>query len=269
MVTSAVWKRLITAVVFVPVFVWLLLAGPPVVFDALVVLLAALASWELVRMLERGAQPSSVWLVVPLVSAVAASFALSSGAAIAMLTLAVLSILVTPVVNGRAPSTDTTAVALFSLLYVGWLLGHAVLLRSRPDGAGLVLFLVGVTWCGESAAYGVGSAIGRRKLAPRISPGKTIEGAIAQVVVSLLVAVLLRAWLVPAWSTARVLAAGLLLGVVGQAGDLSESVIKRSVGTKDTGGLIPGHGGVLDRLDSLLFNAPALYYLVVLLEARS
>ena len=99
-----------------------------------------------------------------------------------------------------------------------------------------------------------------------MSPRKTVEGAAAQVVVSVLAAMLLRAWLVPYWSVLQASLAGLLLGVVGQVGDLAESVIKRSLNTKDTGGLIPGHGGVLDRLDSLLFNVPALVYYVTLLE---
>ncbi len=132
-----------------------------------------------------------------------------------------------------------------------------------------MLFLVGVTWSGESAAYAVGNAIGRTKLAPRISPGKTVEGAIAQVLVSVGAAIALQLWLLPTWSTPRALFAGVLLGIVGQVGDLAESAIKRSVGTKDAGGLIPGHGGALDRLDSLLFNVPVFFYYVVLGEAFS
>jgi phosphatidate cytidylyltransferase len=125
-----------------------------------------------------------------------------------------------------------------------------------------VLFLVGVTWFGETAAYAVGSMIGRRKLAPVISPKKTVEGAVAQVVASVVAALVLAPWLVPGWSLAVAAGVGLVLGVVGQIGDLAESVIKRSLGTKDTGGLIPGHGGMLDRIDSLLFNAPVLYQLI-------
>ena len=102
-----------------------------------------------------------------------------------------------------------------------------------------------------------GSTIGRHKLAPVVSPRKTVEGAVAQVVAS----VADRrwrcgAWLLPACGLPVAPAAGALLGVIGQVGDLAESAIKRSVGTKDTGGLIPGHGGVLDRIDSLLFNLP-------------
>jgi phosphatidate cytidylyltransferase len=102
--------------------------------------------------------------------------------------------------------------------------------------------------------------MGRHKLAPSISPRKTVEGALAQLVMSVLAAVGARATFFPALSLESAVVVGLLLGVVGQAGDLLESAIKRSVGTKDTGRLIPGHGGMLDRMDSLLINTPVLLY---------
>jgi phosphatidate cytidylyltransferase len=149
-------------------------------------------------------------------------------------------------------------------VYVGWFLGHALALYRRPDGGGLVLFLVAVTWIGESAAYVVGSVLGRHKLAPLVSPNKTLEGALAQLAASVAAAAVFGEWLLPDWSLARALPAGVILGVVGQLGDLAESAIKRSAGVKDASGLIPGHGGVLDRVDGLLFNSPALYYYVVL-----
>jgi len=159
---------------------------------------------------------------------------------------------------GRAP-VESTANTLFGAVYVGWLLGYAIWLQGRADGPPLVLFLVGVTWAGESAAYLVGSAIGRQRIAPMLSPRKTVEGSIAQFVISIAAGLGLGVWLVPACSIGGAAGAGALLGVVGQIGDLAESAIKRSIGTKDAGDLIPGHGGMLDRIDSLLFNAPALY----------
>ena len=118
--------------------------------------------------------------------------------------------------------------------------------------------MLAVTWSGETAAYFAGRRFGRRPLAPRVSPGKTVEGGVAQVIASVAVA-LAGAPLVPLLPR-EAAAIGLLLGVVGQVGDLSESFLKRSAGAKDAGHLIPGHGGLLDRLDSLLFNVPALYY---------
>lgn len=261
----AVWvKRLASAVVFIPVFVWLVMGAPVWAFGLLVVAVSGVASWELARVFKRAGRPVYTWLGVGASAGVAASFLVPGGPVMA-LALAVVAILSAPLWGSAAPSSDPAAVTLLGPTYVGWLLGHAVLLRGLADGPALVLFLVGVTWTGESAAYVVGSAVGRHKLAPVISPRKTVEGGAAQIVVSGGVAVLLAAWLLPAWPAGRMFLLGLFLGVVGQVGDLTESVIKRSVGAKDTGGLIPGHGGVLDRLDSLLFNVPAFFYCVTLL----
>jgi phosphatidate cytidylyltransferase len=108
----------------------------------------------------------------------------------------------------------------------------------------------------------VGTLIGRHKLAPGISPGKTVEGALAQFAASVLAALTAGGWLFPGLQFRDALVVGVLLGVLGQVGDLVESALKRSVGTKDTGQVIPGHGGILDRIDGLLFNAPALFYYV-------
>jgi phosphatidate cytidylyltransferase len=262
-----VWKRLASAVVLVPLLVWLILRAPAWLFHALVIALGAAAVWELGRMFERAGRPSGGWLAVGGGTLITASFLIPGGPVsgpVVALALAIVVTLSAPLCSGAAPSTDRAATTLLGLTWVSWLLGHAILLRRLPSGAELVLFLVGVTWVGESAAYAVGSSVGRRKLAPVISPRKTVEGAVAQVLASLLAALVLWRWLVGDWSVWLVLGAGLMLGVVGQVGDLAESVIKRTLGTKDTGGLIPGHGGVLDRLDSLLFNTPAFFYLVTL-----
>jgi phosphatidate cytidylyltransferase len=150
-------------------------------------------------------------------------------------------------------------VTLLAVLYVNWLLGHALPIRALPDGVEWLLMLLLVTWLGEAAAYLAGTTLGRRALAPALSPRKTVEGAVAQVVVSALAGLLAHAWFHPSLGAVQGLALGALLGVVGQAGDLAESAIKRSLGAKDSGALLPGHGGMLDRIDSLLFNVPALY----------
>lgn len=152
------------------------------------------------------------------------------------------------------------ALTLLGILYCAWFLGHAVWLRELPGGQALTLMALGVTWCGETAAYFVGRSWGRHRLAPRVSPAKTVEGAVAQTGASLLAA--LVAGRVLALDLPHAAAIGLLLGVFGQFGDLAESFLKRSAEVKDAGSLLPGHGGLLDRLDSLLFNVPALYYYV-------
>jgi phosphatidate cytidylyltransferase len=252
-------KRALTAAVGIPVFVWIVLSAPRWVFVLLVVTLSAAAAWELMRMFERADRPGYTALGVIGAAAVTASFVLPGFSAL-VLTVAVVAALSAPVWTDTADGLNRVIATLLSIVYVGWLLGHGLLLGILPDGAHLILFLVGTTWAGESAALVIGSAIGRHPLAPGISPRKTVEGAVGQLAASVVSASVLGAWLLPQWSGGTTVLAGAVLGVVGQIGDLGESVIKRSLGAKDTGGLMPGHGGVLDRLDGLLFNAPALFY---------
>ena len=259
-------KRLASTIVLLPAFLLLLIQAPTVLFDALVVVASAMALWELTRMLRLGGRPVYRVLGVVAGTAVTAAFAVPRpddpfALPAFVLALAVAAAVAAPLWRGVTPATEPAANTLLAVLYVGWLLGYGILLHhSVPRGDALVLFVVGVTWIGETMAYVVGSTLGRHKLAPVISPGKTVEGAVAQVAASVLTGAALGAWLLPACGMAAALAGSALLGIVGQVGDLTESVIKRSVGTKDTGGIIPGHGGLLDRVDSLLFNLPAFYY---------
>lgn len=255
-------QRVATTVVGVPLFVWVVLAAPRWVFAGLVVVASAVAAWELMRMFERAGRPGYARLAVAGTAAVTASFAAPEFPLFAVLvfTLVVGVALSVPLWVDASPSAEPMAITILAVAYVGWLLGHAQLLVMLPSGAQLVLLFVGTTWAGESAAYIVGSLLGRHPLAPAISPRKTVEGAVGQLIVSIIAAAVLGAWLLPQWSMATAILAGALLGIAGQIGDLVESVIKRSLGAKDTGGLFPGHGGLLDRLDGLLFNAPALFY---------
>jgi len=174
------------------------------------------------------------------------------------------------------------ALTLAGALYVGWLLSHFILLRQldtplapapltalqiEPGAAWLYLVLA-ITFLQDTAAYFVGRSLGRHKLAPRLSPKKTWEGALgglAGAIVGSLLAILLLGLPISLGLGALL---GVVGGIVGPLGDLAESSIKRQVGLKDAGSIIPGHGGVLDRADSLLFTAPALYYLVLLFTSR-
>ncbi len=269
MVSSAL-RRVATAVVFIPLFVGLLTRAPGWLFPALISAAAAIALWEFYRLFEHAGQPCQGRLGLVLGLALVVSFEMAGASAgivpalpALVLSLAVAIIVTAPIATGGKPATEGVALTLLGVLCVSWFLGHVLLLRHLDDGNALVLVLVGVTWIGETAAYAVGSLIGRHKLVPAISPGKTVEGAVAQLAASIAAAVVLGpGWLLPGWTAGFAAGAGVILGVVGQLGDLAESAIKRSVGVKDAGGLIPGHGGVLDRIDGLLFNVPALYYYV-------
>jgi phosphatidate cytidylyltransferase len=261
-------KRVASAVVGIPLFVWMVSWGPAWLFALFVTVVGAAAAWELSRMLAQAGRPTYGRLGVAATIVLTASFAVPASRVLPALPMLVLSVALAVLLSAplwaRGPlATEPMALTLLAVMYVGWLLGHTLLLYRLPDGADLVLLLVGVTWIGESVAYLVGSAVGRHKLAPVISPNKTVEGGVAQLVASVAGSLVLGAWLAD-WPAGRSAAAGALLGVVGQVGDLAESAMKRSVGVKDAGNLIPGHGGVLDRVDGLLFNAPALYYCAVL-----
>lgn len=152
---------------------------------------------------------------------------------------------------------------LAGILYVGWTLGHAAQLEMRPDGPRWLLFLLLTTFSVDSAAFLVGRAWGRRRLAPAISPGKTWEGALAGFLAGLVVAPILGSLLALPLSIPEALGLGAGIGTVAQLGDLAQSLLKRSVGVKDAGVLVPGHGGVLDRYDSIVFSLLLVYYYVV------
>lgn len=170
-----------------------------------------------------------------------------------------------PAQNGAAEAWSLTV---GGTLYAGWLFSLFILLRNLPDGLPLVLLAVLSTFACDSSAYLVGKAWGRHRMVPHLSPGKTWEGAAGGFVAALLSSIalaLIFITLIPHLQTRiGLVEAAILGGVVGvaaQLGDLAESLLKRSVQAKDAGGLIPGHGGVLDRLDSLLFSGAAVYFL--------
>ena len=147
------------------------------------------------------------------------------------------------------------------ILYVGWLLSHLVALRGLDAGREWVLLALFATFGSDTIAFFVGRALGRHKLAPRISPGKTWEGAVAGVFGAIIVGLIFTTFMSISYGQAILL--GLLLSVFGQLGDLVESLLKRNMGVKDSGSLIPGHGGFLDRIDSVVFAGVVVYYYVI------
>jgi len=150
---------------------------------------------------------------------------------------------------------------LLGFLYVGWLFGrHLILLRQMPDGRNLIFLLLGITWGGDIGAYLVGMRFGKHKIIPAISPGKSLEGYIAGIVFGVATAMALCYWLPINIGLPHVVIMGAGLTIIGQIGDLAESLLKRSANVKDSGKIMPGHGGILDRCDSMMFITPALYY---------
>jgi len=162
-----------------------------------------------------------------------------------------------------------TALIAFGVLYIGFTLSTVASTRLLAGGERLVLFLALVTWAADTGAYYAGTLWGKHPLAPSISPKKTIEGVGGGVGLALLAALVAQIFFVPELSLTDMVILGLLLTAAGLIGDLCESAIKRRSGVKDSGNILPGHGGMLDRLDSLLFTAPAFYYYVTYVRGIS
>jgi len=191
----------------------------------------------------------------------------------AFLTVLIGAILLAELRRGAGKQAVANSAATFlGVLYIGWLGSHLGALRELPgpfrlpysEGMSFALLPFFLTWTCDTAAYLVGRATGRRKLMPSVSPQKSVEGAVAGLAASVGAAFLARLWFAPYLSAADAAILGVLVGVFGQLGDLVESLLKRDADTKDSSRLIPGHGGVMDRFDSLFFTAPIVYYYLVL-----
>jgi phosphatidate cytidylyltransferase len=157
-------------------------------------------------------------------------------------------------------AASEAALVLMGFLYVPLLLSHLLMIRLLPHGIPWLFLMMVIVMTGDSAAYYVGSSIGKTKLYPAVSPKKSVEGSLGGLAGSIGGAFVAKAIFFPELRAVDCVATALLLGILGQLGDLFESLIKRSCGVKDSGSIIPGHGGILDRLDSILFAGPAAFY---------
>jgi phosphatidate cytidylyltransferase len=154
---------------------------------------------------------------------------------------------------------QTVALSLFGFVYIGWMFGHVAFLANTRNAYGYLLYLLFAVELNDVAAYVCGKLFGRHPLCTNVSPWKTREGALGAVIISAVFPLAVR-FALPEFSTIECVIAGLIVGVGGHLGDLSISVIKRDIGIKDMGTLIRGHGGVLDRIDSLLYVAPLFFH---------
>lgn len=258
------------------------LAGLP--FTAIVAVFCIIGAQEFYSAVRRqGAMPSDVLGLVACVLFELVAWHWSGNRLIpylpAVLALLLLTALLVELAKKEHKPILNIGATLLGALYVGWLSSFLILLHGlnakivvppiggTSRGEWLVLFVTAVTWIGDTGGLFVGSWLGRHKLAPEISPNKTWEGACGSVVSAVVVALLLGHWI--AFPMIHAVILGVLLGVFGLVGDLCESSLKRELGVKDFGALLPGHGGVLDRIDSVLFTAPlAYYYITVILPAH-
>ena len=251
--------------VALPLLLLLLFKGPPIAAVVLIGAACAIGLVELFAMLAAGG-------IVPFRiagMACAAALFLSiawPGIALAPVLPAITVVLAAAALQRAkemATSVPAAAASLFAVAYLGALGGTLAALRTLPpheDGAWRVTLLLAIVMTSDSCAYFAGSAFGRHKLAPRVSPGKTIEGLAGGLVGGVIAALVVRRFGLPGVPLSAAIALGIVVAAFGVVGDLVESLLKRWSGVKDSGRLFPGHGGMLDRLDSLLFGAPVLYY---------
>ena len=259
-------RRLYTVLVLAPLLYAVIRYLPPLAFSGVVVLAGGLALFEFYRLCF--SDRSHSWLIgIGLTGFTALIFGTHRPDIIVPTLLATLVGIISVPLLSRSPleqSLRDGAMTLFGVLYLGLTLGPLSMTRLLPLGEWLIFFLLLVTWASDTGAYYVGTLYGRHRLAPTISPKKTVEGLVGGLISAIIVAYTARWWFLPELSGLDCLVLATLLTITGLWGDLAESAMKRSGGIKDSGGILPGHGGMLDRLDSLLFTAPAFYYYVTM-----
>ncbi len=281
-------QRMITAAIGLPVLLAAVWFSRPVPwFTLLVVVVGAVAVLEFYRLSGVARVRSlllfgTVWTILAIAvrdTSMLAGFSLSvRSEEISMLLITSATVLPLIWLLRRGPRNEAFANwawCLAGIVYIGFLLGYFVALRALEDGRNWVYFALFTTFASDTAAFFVGRTWGKRRLAPSISPSKTWEGSVGGLfgacLVSLLFVPLTLPWganllHLPVLSFGSAVFLGLMVSVVGQLGDLVESLFKRNTGTKDSGRLFPGHGGALDRLDSVAFAGLVVYYFVWLIR---
>ena len=268
-------KRVLTALVLIPLVLVLVFLGPrwQWLFTLATALVAALAAWEYLGLTRQsGANPPRIAVAAAVLALFAASFQWPDQVApilgILCLGLLVYCTFSSPVARMIPDASNS----IFCLFYTGFTLISIPALRQQTNGPSLVVFLLFVVWAGDTLALYIGRPWGRHKLAPTLSPGKSWEGSIASVAGSVLVAagLLELSNFLARWDYVKLsyaddawwywLSLAVIVNIAAQVGDLAESALKRSANVKDSGTLLPGHGGVLDRIDALLVAAPVLWY---------
>jgi phosphatidate cytidylyltransferase len=258
-------QRVVTAIVLLPLVLLAIFKGPPALGVAIVALLVLLGLGEFFRLVRaRALQPLRLTgLLLCALIFLEETYPLSSGAS--LWPLAALLLLTATLLRAGDLATTVPAAAatLLGAIYLGALggaLAGLLLLPPVAQGPWRLTLLLGSVMLSDVFAFFVGHACGRHRLAPALSPGKTVEGALGGLVGGVLGALGVRALGLPALAPLEAALLGLGVAALGIVGDLLESLLKRWAGVKDSGTLFPGHGGALDRLDSLLFAAPLLYY---------
>ena len=267
-------KRTLTLLVAIPLISSIIYWGSKIVFLIITMLIAGAAFYEYLTMnLSNSSLRTKIAMVlmgvvlifftgynIPSINTLESNGILQLF--IALVTVCVFAVLITKLVlfPRRIIFRQPLSIFVIGTVYICIFLSFLVLIRNSTHGIQWIFFILLVLWMGDTGAYIVGSMIGRTKLYPAVSPNKTIEGALAGLVFSLVTGLACRKLFLPDFSMIHCILLTSGISLIGQLGDLCESVFKRERGFKDSGNILPGHGGILDRIDSLLFAAPFLYY---------
>jgi phosphatidate cytidylyltransferase len=259
-VKSKLVSRIVTALIGIPAVVWLVGWGGRQIFSVVILVVTLVCLWEYYRIAFATRLRERVVGIFAGLLAGAGVLAgwPSAGLAGVTVLLCCCHLFFGGTLDERFNRLCWT---ILGTLYIGFLLPHAALLYGLADGPQWIFFVLLAVMAGDTAAYIAGTALGKKKLYPEISPGKTVEGAIASTAASLVVGVAAGGFLLPSHAWPELSGIAIVLSLLGQVGDLFESWIKRVFGVKDSSALIPGHGGLLDRMDSLIFPLVfAAYY---------
>lgn len=278
---SNFWQRILTAAIAVPIlYVIFRIGGLIYLLFFLVVILAGQLEYR--KLLESRNIPSHRITGIVLSMLLALSSYLGYIYFTLFFTFSVVLVITLELRNvGEGGSIPRAGATLFGIIYLGWLLSHAILLRNIDDweavktfsrdyqglgdtGFFYIFFTVACTFLNDTGAYFTGLKLGRHKLAPSISPGKTVEGTIGGIAACILTGLVVNYGFGSPLSSDWTVLFSLIISIAAIFGDLAESAIKRGAGLKDSGAIVPGHGGVLDRFDSLIFVFPVSYYFLLI-----
>ena len=268
-------KRFLTAIIGMPAIFFIVSNKSQFIFFLFILMIIAMALKEFFSMaLPDESQSASLFLMIlgcliPVSVFYEANSGIASIGGISSIPMGVCVLVVTIIFFYHilfSPKVDTAlnqiSIKILGIFYVALLFSYVILLRLKPEGVELVFFLICITWAGDTGAYMLGTWKGKRALSPAISPNKTIEGAMGSTVSGIVIAVVFKMFFLCQLSLIHCIVLAVGINVMNQFGDLSESLIKRTFNAKDTGNVFPGHGGVLDRIDSFLFAAPFLFYYI-------